>query len=93
MSYFLFFYFVKDGRVYIYIFDQFQCLGQTWYLDNDMQMLLVAPLIIYPLWRLKKWGLFVTCELKFLIIHRNFRIRVQINCLIHEIPINLLRRV
>jgi peptidoglycan/LPS O-acetylase OafA/YrhL len=40
----------------------FQCLGQTWYLDNDMQMFLVAPLIIYPLWRLKKWGLFMSCN-------------------------------
>jgi len=87
------FFFVKDGRVYINIFDQFQCLGQTWYLDNDMQMFLVAPLIIYPLWRLKKWGLFITCELNFLIIHGNFRIRVQINCLTHELQINLLRRV
>jgi hypothetical protein len=31
-------------------------MGVTWYLDNDMQMFLVTPLIIYPLWRLKYWG-------------------------------------
>ena len=32
-----------------------QCLGQTWYLDNDMQMFIISPLIIYPLWRTGLW--------------------------------------
>ena len=44
----------------------FQCVGQTWYLDNDMQMFLVTPLIIYPLWRLKIWGFAMACEFFFL---------------------------
>lgn len=29
------------------------CLGHTWYLSVDMQLYLISPLIIYPLWR---WG-------------------------------------
>ncbi|XP_058127296.1 nose resistant to fluoxetine protein 6-like [Anopheles ziemanni] len=29
------------------------CLGHTWYLSVDMQLYLLAPLLIYPLWR---WG-------------------------------------
>ena len=31
----------------------FQCLGQAWYLDCDMQMFLIILLVIYPMW---KWG-------------------------------------
>ena len=34
-----------------------QCLGQTWYLANDMQMFLIAPPIIYITWRWRKIGL------------------------------------
>lgn len=34
-----------------------QCMVQTWYLAVDMQLFVVAPLIIYPIWRWKKWGL------------------------------------
>ena len=33
------------------------CMGETWYLAIDMQMFLLSPLIIYPLWRWKKAGL------------------------------------
>ncbi|XP_053691017.1 nose resistant to fluoxetine protein 6-like [Sabethes cyaneus] len=29
------------------------CLGNTWYLSVDMQLFLLSPLIVYPLWR---WG-------------------------------------
>uniref|UniRef100_A0A182JAD6 Nose resistant-to-fluoxetine protein N-terminal domain-containing protein n=1 Tax=Anopheles atroparvus TaxID=41427 RepID=A0A182JAD6_ANOAO len=29
------------------------CLGHSWYLSVDMQLYLLAPLLIYPLWR---WG-------------------------------------
>ena len=39
------------------------CLGQTWYLANDMQMFLFAPPIIYIMWRWKKIGLTVIGEL------------------------------
>ena len=35
----------------------FQCVGQTWYLANDMQMFIITPLILYPLWKLNKVGL------------------------------------
>ena len=32
-------------------------MGQTWYLAVDMQLFLIAPLIVYPLWRWRKYGL------------------------------------
>ena len=35
------------------------CLGQTWYLAFDMEWFLVAPLVVYPLWR-SKFGRFKT---------------------------------
>ena len=31
----------------------FQCMGQAWYLDCDMQMFIIILLIIYPMW---KWS-------------------------------------
>ncbi|XP_032794832.2 nose resistant to fluoxetine protein 6 [Daphnia magna] len=33
------------------------CMGQTWYLEVDMQLFVVAPLFVYPLWRWRKVGL------------------------------------
>ncbi|KZR96828.1 Nose resistant to fluoxetine protein, partial [Daphnia magna] len=33
------------------------CMGQTWYLAVDMQLFVISPLIVYPLWRWKKPGL------------------------------------
>ena len=39
-----------------YLEDQGDCLGQTWYLANDMQFFLIAPPIIYMIWRWKKIG-------------------------------------
>ncbi|EFX71086.1 hypothetical protein DAPPUDRAFT_60562 [Daphnia pulex] len=48
-------------RHFLYINNFFpmdpECMGQTWYLDVDMQLFIVAPLFIYPLWRWKKFGL------------------------------------
>lgn len=38
-------------------FNIFQCMGQTWYLAVDMQLFVISPLIVYPLWRWKKPGL------------------------------------
>ena len=32
------------------------CLGQTWYLANDMQFYILAPLLIYPLKKMPKVG-------------------------------------
>ena len=39
------------------MFINLQCMGHTWYLSVDMQLFLVSPLLIYPLWRWKKYGL------------------------------------
>ncbi len=33
-----------------------QCIGWSWYLANDMQMFLVSPLVIYPMWRWPRVG-------------------------------------
>lgn len=33
-----------------------QCMGETWYLSNDIQMYIMSPLFIYPLWRWHKRG-------------------------------------
>ena len=33
-------------------------MGETWYLATDMQMFILSPLVIYPLWRWKKPGRF-----------------------------------
>ena len=32
-------------------------MGETWYLACDMQMFIVSPLFIYPLWRWWKIGI------------------------------------
>ena len=42
--------------------EDMSCLGQTWYLANDMQMFLIAPPIIYITWRWKKIGLILIGE-------------------------------
>lgn len=39
------------------------CLGQTWYLANDMQFFFISPPIIYILWRWKRIGLGITYTL------------------------------
>ncbi|KAG5684438.1 hypothetical protein PVAND_013672 [Polypedilum vanderplanki] len=36
------------------------CLFQSWYLAADTQLFLLAPLLIYPLWRNRKLGLYLT---------------------------------
>ena len=37
--------------------NQGQCLGQTWYLANDMQFFLLAPPIVYVTWKWKQIGM------------------------------------
>ena len=32
-------------------------MGVTWYLAVDMQMFIIAPLVIWPLWKFPKIGL------------------------------------
>nr|CAH0109342.1 unnamed protein product [Daphnia galeata] len=34
-----------------------QCMFPTWYLAIDMQLFLVSPILIYPLWRWRKCGI------------------------------------
>ena len=34
-----------------------KCMGETWYLAVDMQLFLLSPLFVYPLWRWKVVGL------------------------------------
>ena len=34
-----------------------ECIGQTWYLSNDMQMFVFTPFIIYPMWKWHKFGI------------------------------------
>ena len=39
-----------------------ECLGWTWYLANDMQMFLLAPILVYiycirPIWGIISWGI------------------------------------
>ena len=46
-----------------YLEDQGDCLGQTWYLANDMQFFLIAPPIIYVTWHWKKIGFALIGEL------------------------------
>lgn len=38
-------------------------MGETWYLACDMQMFILSPFLVYPLWRWKRlgviWNLFL----------------------------------
>jgi len=51
LGYFSIYDYKEDGSNFL------NCLGQTWYLDNDMQMFIFAIFLIYPLWRVAKFGL------------------------------------
>ena len=42
---------------FIFVHIQFQCIPQTWYLAVDMQLYILSPIIIYPLWKFPKIGL------------------------------------
>ena len=56
---------MKEILLIIYLYTQnrdnfsfrYQCIFETWYLAAEMQMFLVSPLIIYPLWRWRRAGL------------------------------------
>ncbi|KAF4528377.1 hypothetical protein B566_EDAN016911, partial [Ephemera danica] len=39
-----------------YVQNDRQCMIQSWYLAADMQLCLLSPLIIYPLWRWPRFG-------------------------------------
>jgi len=40
----------------IYLTSPIGCMGETWYLANDIQMYIISPLFIYPLWRWNQRG-------------------------------------
>ena len=54
-----------------------QCLGQTWYLANDMQFYFLSPIILLPLWKKPKYGFalggliyaILTFIIGFLVVH------------------------
>ncbi|XP_055616401.1 nose resistant to fluoxetine protein 6-like [Toxorhynchites rutilus septentrionalis] len=61
------------------------CLGHSWYLSVDMQLFLLSPFIVYPLW---KWGRKVLIIVGFLIL---FSMCYIIGVFfIYELRVNLL---
>ena len=56
-----------------------QCLGQSWYLAVDMQLYILSPIIIYPLWKWTKVGLAIsgavyiifTTVIGYLVLHND----------------------
>ena len=54
-----------------------QCMGQTWYLANDMQFYFLSPLILIPLYKKPKYGFalggliysILTFLIGFLVVH------------------------
>ena len=54
-------------------------MGETWYLAVDMQLFLVAPLIIYPLWRWKKAGLILLSGFTLATLAANFAVYLVYN--------------
>nr|CAD7439035.1 unnamed protein product [Timema bartmani] len=43
-----------------YIDNQRLCMLQSWYLSADIHLFLLAPVLIYPLWRCRKIGILLT---------------------------------
>ena len=67
--------FIPGGETYASRPDDGQCLGQTWYLANDMQFFIIAPPIIYIVWKWKRIGLALSGILiciYFYVIQDNF---------------------
>lgn len=40
-----------------YVATEKLCMFQSWYLSTDTQLFILAPLILYPLWRWRKLGM------------------------------------
>ncbi|XP_021707319.1 nose resistant to fluoxetine protein 6 isoform X1 [Aedes aegypti] len=57
------------------------CLGHSWYLSVDMQLFILSPLVIYPLWR---WGRKILYVIAVLIL-------LSMGCVIAAFLINNLR--
>ncbi|CAG2058139.1 unnamed protein product [Timema podura] len=43
-----------------YIDNQRLCMLQSWYLSADIHLFLLAPVLVYPLWRCRKIGILLT---------------------------------
>nr|CAD7198583.1 unnamed protein product [Timema douglasi] len=43
-----------------YIDNQRLCMLQSWYLSADIHLFLLAPVLVYPLWRCRKFGILLT---------------------------------
>ncbi|KAI9559818.1 hypothetical protein GHT06_013825 [Daphnia sinensis] len=67
-------------RQFLYINNLFptdmnvQCMGETWYIAVDMQLFVLAPLLIYPLWRWKKTGLILLAIVTLATLAANFAV-------------------
>lgn len=49
-----------------YIAVDHMCLGQSWYLSADMQLYLLSPMLLYPLWKWpRKWNFLLLAILTF----------------------------
>ena len=51
-----------------------QCMTETWFLANELQLFLISPLFIYPLWRWKKKGLVMLTVITFIALAGNVAI-------------------
>lgn len=46
----------------------FQCMFQSWYLAADTQLFILAPLVLYPMWKYRKFGFVLITTLTFVSI-------------------------
>jgi peptidoglycan/LPS O-acetylase OafA/YrhL len=42
-----------------YIGSDSVCMFQSWYLATDTQLFILAPLVLYPLWKWQAFGIFL----------------------------------
>lgn len=45
-----------------------QCMFQSWYLSADTQLFILAPLVLYPMWKYSKFGYGLLTTLTFMSI-------------------------
>ena len=41
------------------VFSVLQCMFQSWYLSVDTQLFVLAPAVVYPLWKWRKVGEYI----------------------------------
>lgn len=61
-----------------YVGNESLCMFQSWYLATDTQLFILAPLVLYPLWKWKTFGkvflglvTFTTAIIPFLVTYIN----------------------